>query len=250
MASKCTPVQLENNEAEVDTPCVSCNEVEIPEDNPMLLCDNCDAGCHVKCAGLKKVPKGSWFCKNCPKKQTRQRKQTPQKKAAKVERPSRQKGASNSNPPEHAQLPPCSTASSDTGVLGGGRRDSKTPPTRIFICDACDFEVETRELLKSHKELEHSASQPTVAFAEVVSTMLAAGSFANRDSMAQILEAVTGGDTKSLEFLCEKDLTEKSVAPALARRLCAFFAGSEHVKPRMNPGGGLPQYVFENDFVR
>lgn len=31
----------------------------------MLLCDGCDAGCHLKCAGLRRVPKGDWFCGAC-----------------------------------------------------------------------------------------------------------------------------------------------------------------------------------------
>ena len=31
----------------------------------MILCDTCECGVHVKCAGLKKVPAGEWHCMDC-----------------------------------------------------------------------------------------------------------------------------------------------------------------------------------------
>ena len=33
--------------------------------NPMLICDGCDANCHLFCAGLERVPDGDWLCTNC-----------------------------------------------------------------------------------------------------------------------------------------------------------------------------------------
>lgn len=33
--------------------------------NPMLICDGCDANCHLFCAGLKRVPDGDWLCTDC-----------------------------------------------------------------------------------------------------------------------------------------------------------------------------------------
>ena len=50
------------------TKCNKCKGLEKPEDettNPMLMCDGCDATCHLQCDGLKCVPKGDWFCGGC-----------------------------------------------------------------------------------------------------------------------------------------------------------------------------------------
>jgi len=48
--------------------CYECKGLEKVKDeatNPMLICDGCDATCHLKCAGLKAVPVGDWFCVEC-----------------------------------------------------------------------------------------------------------------------------------------------------------------------------------------
>ena len=43
--------------------CEICHSL-YPEEN-MLLCDNCNVGCHTTCVDLEDVPAGSWYCENC-----------------------------------------------------------------------------------------------------------------------------------------------------------------------------------------
>ena len=35
------------------------------EESRMLICEDCGEGYHVRCVGLKKVPKGEWCCHVC-----------------------------------------------------------------------------------------------------------------------------------------------------------------------------------------
>jgi hypothetical protein len=50
-------------------PCAHCSATKPFFDNPMLLCDGCDAGWHLLCLegphALPAVPDGSWFCPAC-----------------------------------------------------------------------------------------------------------------------------------------------------------------------------------------
>ena len=41
--------------------------------NPMVLCDACDAGWHLRCMAppLAAVPEGDWFCPACLHEQAR-----------------------------------------------------------------------------------------------------------------------------------------------------------------------------------
>ena len=72
------PVQDKQQEAEIDPsiiigddlfdgpvgpPCSECEE--IGDDETLLLCDGCEAACHVHCAGLQRVPRGPWYCSHC-----------------------------------------------------------------------------------------------------------------------------------------------------------------------------------------
>ena len=62
----------DDKEYELST-CCECRQVEDPTSNmPILLCDGCDAACHLSCAKdrhkLTKVPDGDWYCSGCAKK--------------------------------------------------------------------------------------------------------------------------------------------------------------------------------------
>ena len=35
------------------------------EGDVLLLCDGCDQGAHLRCCGLKAVPRGEWLCAEC-----------------------------------------------------------------------------------------------------------------------------------------------------------------------------------------
>jgi len=50
--------------------CCECFVIEKPDGPPMLLCDGCDAACHLTCTHdkLREVPEGDWFCRKCSKK--------------------------------------------------------------------------------------------------------------------------------------------------------------------------------------
>lgn len=45
------------------TPCAICCKKNQYED--FILCDGCNNGQHKDCAGLTKVPEGTWFCSSC-----------------------------------------------------------------------------------------------------------------------------------------------------------------------------------------
>ncbi|TQS34769.1 hypothetical protein Golomagni_04836 [Golovinomyces magnicellulatus] len=52
-----------------DTACEVCGRYDSKKKNPMLLCDGCDFGYHIKCIGLSKEPQtDQWFCRNCDSK--------------------------------------------------------------------------------------------------------------------------------------------------------------------------------------
>ena len=42
-----------------------CGAVADSDSNPMLLCDNCDSGFHLRCVELAAVPPGDWYCDGC-----------------------------------------------------------------------------------------------------------------------------------------------------------------------------------------
>ena len=70
-AEVCQPCQEEAEaaaeEAEADDDvCHVCDRVK--KGLVLLLCDGCDHACHLKCAGLRRVPKGDWFCRDCTAK--------------------------------------------------------------------------------------------------------------------------------------------------------------------------------------
>ena len=44
-------------------PCLICEE--IGDDETLLLCDGCEAACHVECASLPRIPRGPWYCHLC-----------------------------------------------------------------------------------------------------------------------------------------------------------------------------------------
>ena len=51
-----------------DIKCKVCNLGN--DEHKMLLCDTCDQGFHTDCMGMKSVPRGSWHCPGCVKKDT------------------------------------------------------------------------------------------------------------------------------------------------------------------------------------
>ena len=66
---------------EEEVACEICGSAD--EGDVLLLCDGCDKGFHKKCAGVRRVPKGDWFCACCkeekqaaaaPRRTTRARK--------------------------------------------------------------------------------------------------------------------------------------------------------------------------------
>ncbi|RKF81835.1 Origin recognition complex subunit 4 [Golovinomyces cichoracearum] len=58
-----------------DTACEVCGRYDSKKKNPMLLCDGCDFGYHIKCIGLSKEPQTEeWFCRNCDSKVVEERK--------------------------------------------------------------------------------------------------------------------------------------------------------------------------------
>ena len=54
---------------ETKIPCVQCSLIRPFVDNPMLLCDSCDAGWHLLCLrgtnARPAPPEDSWFCPSC-----------------------------------------------------------------------------------------------------------------------------------------------------------------------------------------
>lgn len=55
----------EHSSDEDDVACDICSETHSDDANPIILCDECGNGVHMKCSKLKKVPKGTWLCSNC-----------------------------------------------------------------------------------------------------------------------------------------------------------------------------------------
>ena len=47
------------------TLCMICGKDDSDADNPILLCDGCDGGCHLGCIELQEGPEGEWFCRAC-----------------------------------------------------------------------------------------------------------------------------------------------------------------------------------------
>jgi hypothetical protein len=35
------------------------------DSDKMILCDSCDAAFHLKCVGLRAIPRGNWYCSRC-----------------------------------------------------------------------------------------------------------------------------------------------------------------------------------------
>jgi len=66
------PTGKDENEYELSL-CIECHQLEDPSsDVPILLCDGCDAPCHLTCThspALSAVPEGDWYCTRCCKKQ-------------------------------------------------------------------------------------------------------------------------------------------------------------------------------------
>ena len=58
--------RYEDGEERLDI-CYACDAIESADDPPMLLCDGCDAACHLTCThdNLSEIPEGDWFCKSC-----------------------------------------------------------------------------------------------------------------------------------------------------------------------------------------
>lgn len=56
-------LQAESQEAS----CEQCGSLASTQENPMLLCDACDAGWHIQClpTPLSEVPVGNWACPRC-----------------------------------------------------------------------------------------------------------------------------------------------------------------------------------------
>lgn len=48
-----------------DHVCFECNNTHQTTHNKIIICDRCDEGCHKKCAGLKRLPKGDFNCRRC-----------------------------------------------------------------------------------------------------------------------------------------------------------------------------------------
>lgn len=49
----------------LDAPCGLCHISAISKGNDMLACDGCDTYYHQKCALVKVIPHGTWFCPAC-----------------------------------------------------------------------------------------------------------------------------------------------------------------------------------------
>ena len=73
--------------------CVVCGKSTANSKTPVLICDGCDCECHLRCAKLRRVPKGDFICPVCVKKQhedkSAQEKKSKRKKGTKRERAGR-----------------------------------------------------------------------------------------------------------------------------------------------------------------
>jgi hypothetical protein len=76
--SQCAPCHLPGIDPTLDTSlankqpdvaCEVCSSVLSHTHNPIMLCDSCDAGWHIKCLPepLAAVPEGTWMCPSCIK---------------------------------------------------------------------------------------------------------------------------------------------------------------------------------------
>jgi hypothetical protein len=45
--------------------CLSCLSTISTDANPILFCDKCNKGYHKQCAGVRRIPTGSWYCMEC-----------------------------------------------------------------------------------------------------------------------------------------------------------------------------------------
>lgn len=63
--------KLDDGDEKLDF-CCECFVLENPDGPPMLLCDGCDAACHLPCTHdkLEEVPEGEWFCRKCTEKKS------------------------------------------------------------------------------------------------------------------------------------------------------------------------------------
>lgn len=52
-------------DAEDDFPCSICGDGDYEDDDPILICEGCEQGVHIKCYGIPLVPEGSWLCNMC-----------------------------------------------------------------------------------------------------------------------------------------------------------------------------------------
>lgn len=57
-----TDAEQETDDHWESDPCAVCG---VDDDNLAIICDGCDRAHHVKCLGLKTVPKGKWYCVDC-----------------------------------------------------------------------------------------------------------------------------------------------------------------------------------------
>ena len=59
-----TQNNVENNNDEYDDgeSCEICHSLTSKTDNPIILCDGCDKGFHMKCMKMSKVPTNQFFC--------------------------------------------------------------------------------------------------------------------------------------------------------------------------------------------
>ena len=64
-ASSCAASSVVDEQPDNDDCCAVCLESEGDEDNPIVLCDGCEVGCHLNCYGLSEIPAGSWYCDRC-----------------------------------------------------------------------------------------------------------------------------------------------------------------------------------------
>ncbi|CAN0109226.1 unnamed protein product, partial [Hapterophycus canaliculatus] len=51
--------------------CSVCRQPpRLPVDDVRIMCDRCDAKCHIHCLSLTAVPEGDWFCASCVSERT------------------------------------------------------------------------------------------------------------------------------------------------------------------------------------
>ena len=66
------PRKAPANNSHSDEKCTVCTGADSTRDDKLMLCDGkpssggaCQNACHMKCANLSKVPRGSWLCFEC-----------------------------------------------------------------------------------------------------------------------------------------------------------------------------------------